>query len=676
MKQNLMTRDAAGSSASKVAERLAELRAAQKQAPHRREATVGHVDAEARTVELSFSSEVEYARYWGIEILGHAEGEVNLERLQNKAALLWMHDWHDQRGVVESVRIEDGKGRAVVRFSKSEHGEQLFQDILDGIVTKVSVGYTIEGIKLVEERENLDVYRVTAWTPYEISMVSVPADDTVGVGRSAEKPQEEQPQKSAEDSNSISTSPEQRTFKRTDNTMNEKILRDAQGNLVRAKVDQDGKIVEVLEMIEKAGEAQAAATARGLEAERARVRALSDLGKEYGKTELASEYIREGKSVDELRNAVMAEFLAERAKQKPLNDQNSQAEIGMSAADLRRYSLMKVVRALANPNDAAAQKAAAFEIECSIAAQRQYGKEAKGILIPADVLGSRAFNAGGAANSPSGSTSGANVVATELMAGSFIEMLRNRTTAMQLGTVMGGLVGNLEIPKQTGGATAYWVGEGGDATEGVPTIGQIALNPKTVAAYTDITRRLAMQSTPDAEGIVVRDLRNAMSQAIDYAAFYGSGASNQPKGIKNYTGLNAKDFAATYPTFAEFVAMESEVAADNADVGSMAYVMNAMMRGHCKTTPRFGSGTESTIWEPGNTVNGYRTEVTNQVANGDVFFGNFADLFIGLWGGLDLTVDPYSLSKSGGLRLVVFQDVDFVLRRVESICYGSATVTP
>ena len=76
------------------------------------------------------------------------------------------------------------------------------------------------------------------------------------------------------------------------------------------------------------------------------------------------------------------------------------------------------------------------------------------------------------------------------------------------------------------------------------------------------------------------------------------------------------------------------------------------------------------IWEPGNTVNGYRTEVTNQIVTGDVFFGNFADLIVGLWGGLDLTVDPYSLSKSGGLRIVVFQDVDFAVRRVESFCLG------
>jgi HK97 family phage major capsid protein len=257
------------------------------------------------------------------------------------------------------------------------------------------------------------------------------------------------------------------------------------------------------------------------------------------------------------------------------------------------------------------------------------------------------------------------------MAGSFIEMLRNRTTIMKLANTMGGLVGNVEVPKQTGGATAYWIGEGDDATEGTPTIGQLALSPKTVAAYVDITRRLMMQSTPDAEGIVRRDLLNAIAQAIDLAGYYGSGTANQPKGLKNYNGINAVTLGGAYPTYAEYVEMESKIAADNADVNSMAYVVNALTRGNAKTTTRFGTGTEAIIWEAGNTINGYRTEVTNQIAGNDVFFGNFNDLIVGLWGGLDLTVDTSSLSKSGGIRIVAFQDADIVLRREESFTYAT-----
>jgi hypothetical protein len=109
----------------------------------------------------------------------------------------------------------------------------------------------------------------------------------------------------------------------------------------------------------------------------------------------------------------------------------------------------------------------------------------------------------------------------------------------------------------------------------------------------------------------------------------------------------------------------------------MSYAFNAGIRGYLKTALKFPtSASDATIWEPGNTVNGYDANVSNQVAVGDVLFGNWADLIIAMWGGLELTVDPYALSTSGGLRLVALQDVDINIRHVESFCYGSDTVTP
>ena len=245
---------------------------------------------------------------------------------------------------------------------------------------------------------------------------------------------------------------------------------------------------------------------------------------------------------------------------------------------------------------------------------------------------------------------------------------------MNLGFIMDGLVGDAEIPKQTGGATAYWLGEEEEVQGSSPATGQLKLSPKTVGGRVEISRKLMQQSSPAAEQLVWNDLNRALALKIDKAAYYGTGGDNQPLGLKNISGMNAVSFAAVNPTFAEMVAMESEIASDNADVDRMSYVINAAMRGHFKTAPRMGAGTESTIWEPGNTVNGYRTEVTNQIEAGDVFFGNFADLIIAMWGGLDLTIDPYSLSAKGGLRIVGFQDVDFVLRNTESICYGKKTV--
>lgn len=636
-------------------------------------------DKERRTVELAFSSEYEGKRWFGIEILDHSASSVNLDRLRDGAALLVEHDWEDQVGVIESVTIgADRVGRAVVRFGRSARAEEIFQDVMDGIRRHVSVGYRVLEAKLVETRGDTDVYRITSWEPYEISIVAVPFDHSVGVGRSAEIPQEEQPPITAENSEHPKSHTRTTPEIKGNSTMNIKVLRNAAGHLVRAEVDDAGNITRELEVLERAGDDVQAHIRNGSQAEGKRVRALLEMGDKYGKavpgaSDLARKAVADGETPEQLQ-ARFLDAVNTRAA-RPLSEQSEDAAIGMSDKEVRQFSILRAVRALSPNATRKDREAAAFEFECSEAAQRAYGKEAKGILIPAEVL-ARAFNAGGAANTPTGATSGSNLVEKALMAGSFIDLLRNRTTIMRLGTTMGGLVGNVDIPKQTGGATGYWVGEGGDATEGTPTIGQITFSPKTVAAYTDLTRRLMMQSTPDAEGIVRRDLANALAQTIDNAGYYGTGSSNQPRGIKNYAGINALDFAAAQPTFAELVGMETLVASDNADIGQMGYVGNAAFRGHCKTTPKFGSGTESTIWEPGNTVNGYRTEITNQVITGDVFFGNFADLIIAMWGGLDLTVDPYSLSKSGGLRIVMFQDVDFNLRRVESVCWGSAAVTP
>lgn len=664
----MTVRDMTGGSTAKVAQRLVEIR---ERGALQREATVVRdtIDVEARTVELAFSSEVEYRRWFGMEVLGHDANEVRLARLQNKAPVLWMHNWDDQRGVVESVRIDgDRKGRAVCRFSKSEDGDELFQDIVDGIVTKVSVGYMVHGLKLIEEREDVDVYRVTDWEPFEISMVSVPADDTVGVGRKMENPQEESASVSRENAGTKNQLPATRIVQ----TMHEKIVRDAQGNLVRAKVNEDGSIAEVLEVLEKAGEAAVAAQARGAEGERARVRAITEMGTQYGRQADALKFIAEGKSADEFQRELLHQYAAERSKQ-PLGEQTKDANIGMTGKEVRQYSIMRAIRTMVDPNDKAARDAAAFELECSRAAAEQYGKQPKGVIIPNDVLADRAFGSG----SSSSATGGGAAIATNLLSGSFIDILRKRTWVMNRARTLAGLVGNVDIPKQTSTTQAYWVGEGGAPTAGQPGLDQISFTPKTVGAYTDITRRLMKQATPDAEAIVRDDILKVMALELDRVAIYGTGGEFQPKGLKNYSGINAKDFAtAGQPSFAELVAMETEIALDNADVDSMSYVFNAAIRGHAKTTLKFpASAGSQTIWEPGNTVNGYATDVTNQIATGDVFFGNWQDLVVAMWGGLELTVDPYALSTSGGIRIIALQDIDVNLRRVESFCWGSDQVS-
>lgn len=452
----------------------------------------------------------------------------------------------------------------------------------------------------------------------------------------------------------------------------EKFLRNpATGDFVRAKVDAEGKIVEVLEIIERAGADTQAALTRGAAAEQARVAEIRSLAKQYGAEDKAGAFIDDPKKTAADFQRELLHAFAEQRGRKPMAEQEAAAGIGMTQQEVRSFSLLRAIRAIMPDASKADKDAAAFELEASRAAAEKYGKQPKGIIIPGDVLADRAF---GITNGNTGN--GGAVVATQLLSGSFIDILRKRAWVMRRARTLAGLVGNVDIPKQTGTTQAYWVGEGGSPNASTPALDQIGFTPKTVGAYTDITRRLLKQATPDAEAIVRDDLMKVLGLEIDRVAIYGSGSEYQPKGVKNYSGINGKDFAAAgQPTFAELVDMETQIALDNADVDSMSYAFNAAIRGHCKTTPKFGTGTESTIWESGGTVNGYATDVSNQIETGDVFFGNWADLVIALWGGLELTVDPYALSTSGGIRLIALQDIDVNLRRLESFCWGSNLVS-
>lgn len=161
-----------------------------------RETTIDQVDTDSRTVELSFSSETPYGRWFGDEILCHDEGCINLDRFNDGlGTLLFNHDRDAVVGHIEKVWIEDNRGKALVRFDEDEQSETIFQKVQSGTLQGVSVGYAIYRYEVLEDEDtkstngrfNGPAYVVTDWEPLEISIVSVPADPTVGVGRSAEE---------------------------------------------------------------------------------------------------------------------------------------------------------------------------------------------------------------------------------------------------------------------------------------------------------------------------------------------------------------------------------------------------------------------------------------------------------------------------------------------------------
>lgn len=144
------------------------------------------VDEENRTVSLSFSSDEPYDRYFYSEILSHDKKAILLDRLNDGGALLSDHDWQRQIGVVVAgtAKTDGHVARCDVKFSTRQAAEDEYQDVIAGIRTKVSVGYTINKYEYDEKEETLTA---TEWEPLEISLVAIPADTSVGVGRSLER---------------------------------------------------------------------------------------------------------------------------------------------------------------------------------------------------------------------------------------------------------------------------------------------------------------------------------------------------------------------------------------------------------------------------------------------------------------------------------------------------------
>ena len=402
--------------------------------------------------------------------------------------------------------------------------------------------------------------------------------------------------------------------------------------------------------------------------EKRRTDSIRQAAERFEVEELGREAINEGWSVQQFNEKAL-EVVGER-NNKARSETRHDGEVDLSNKDRQQFSLIKLMDAISNPNDRAAQNRAGFELEVSAEAIRGFGSDfkARGEFVPQSLLsGQRDLSAGTA-------TDGAELVASNLLAGSYIEVLRNASAVTRAGmTILSGLVGNVDIPRQTSAAASTWISaEDGDATESEPQFDQVSLSPKDLACYTEVTRRLLQQSTPSIERIVRMDLAKAQALGIDYAALYGSGSAGQPLGLSGQTGINTKDLAAADPTYAELVAMVALVMADNAIMGTPMWLIEANGWEALSTTPKQGSGVEGNfiLGEAGRIV-GYNHIVSNQLADEDYFFGDFSQILCGEWGGLEINVDPYTHSLKGKIRYVTFKTVDIAVRQPTAFCWAN-----
>jgi HK97 family phage major capsid protein/HK97 family phage prohead protease len=605
-----------------------------------RTATFARADADdaARTVPLAFSSETPVDRWFGAEILDHAASSVRLGRLANAGPLLVDHDHTRQIGVIEQITLgTDRVGRALVRFGKSAAAEEIYQDVKDGIRQHVSVGYRVHKMVLESKQGDAESYRATDWEPLEISMVSVPADASVGVGRAA----------APQDAQAFET------------LIEGDATRAAEPTTIAPTPKEPTMTAPDTQAIELAARTDAAKN------ERSRTNEIAALGEAHAKRggdKLAMQYIREGKTVEDFRAALL-----DAAAKEPQTD-----TVQLSAREAKDYSYVRAIAAALGR--AEGQNVSGFEVDISQDIERGMPANVKrngGIFVPLSLQ--RAAIAESLYNT---SGKGASTVFTQ--AGDFIEMLRNASVAVGLGArVMNGLTGPVSFPKQTGGASAYWMAEndGTNVTASNAALGAVSLSPKTLQGTTAFSRQLMAQSSLDVEAFIRQDLAAAHALAWDLAVLHGTGNSNQPSGIYVASDVNSVAFGGV-PTYALLIDMITEVLKDNALGGSLAFATTPGLAGKMAKTVIAANTDTRMLWDGKlneGMVAGYRAIASNQVsavlgggAEQGLIFGNWADVMIGNFGSMELVVDPYALKKQGMIEVTSFQLCDIALRRGQS----------
>ena len=584
------------------------------------------IDLEARTVEVSVSSEYPVRRYFGVEVLDHSASSVDLTRLRSGAPLLLEHRGSQQIGVVEEAWLDgDRKVRARVRFSRDPAVEPLWQDVVDRIRRNISCGYLIHDMVLERTVDGVDYYRVIAWETYEVSFVSVPADPTVGVGRSLD----------------------------TTNTIN---IRGISMDPVTAPTD--GARTQVPPVV----------TTDPALLERTRVEDLLALGERFNQRDLAKSAITSGQSIEQFRGVLLERqapqqsviSVTETPKQGDrdlpgfLQHDVSARGLGVSDKEASRYSLMRALNASATGD----WSKAGLEKEVNVAAATTMKKDARGFYVPHDIL-MRGLSKGAPGK-------GGELVTTDLLLDQFADVLRNKVVMAQLGMQMlTGLDGDVDLPKKTSGSSFVWLGEGEDAQDSSFDFTTLNMTPKTIAGAIPVTRKLRKQASRSIEALIINDLLDGMGVAIDYAMLAGPGGK-APLGLLQDVGVPGLVYPSTGVTFGKLVDMLTKIGTYNADRGALAYLTGIIERGQAMQTLKF-EGIGGCLWE-NDKVNGHRAEATNQVPSDTWLFGDFSQLICGLWGVLDLKVDAAKLAASDGLVLRAFQDVDVVNRRKESFC--------
>jgi HK97 family phage major capsid protein len=523
------------------------------------------------------------------------------------------------------------------------------------IVRGLSIGYSIDEHQWPDNQTMV----ATKWTPMETSVVSVPADVQAGFFRS--------------------------------NVMSDENS-GADGHSSRSQ----------RAAARRTSDAELAAAG----AERSRAAEIASMAQRHGMAHRLPVWLSAATPLDEIREEILEARDNSRSPgirastTNGIDDTRSAARTPGSPIpleELRNYSLLRAIRSQLS-DDRRSVRDAGFELEVSRTLADHCDRAPKGLMVPDEVIfGNRMASRARAVRSLSTgiASAGGDLVALDLLAGEMIETLNNEPQIFALGARrLAGLVGNVAIPRMTAGSAVHWIGEGDDYGDTAPTFDQPQLTPHDLAARVDITRRLLIQSTPAADEIVRSDLALRIGIGVDQAAIAGIGSGFQPTGLLNTAGVGIVPLGANgaAPAWGAITEVIEAVAAANGLRGNLGWLVNGSGMGTLMRTP-VAAGFPRFIWEAGaagarpdeGSIAGYRALVSNNVpgnltkgsatALSALIFGNWADMMVGLWRGIDLLVDPYSQSSTGTVRITAIQTCDILIRHPQSFCIIADAIT-
>ncbi|EKP4624887.1 phage major capsid protein [Escherichia coli] len=634
--------------------------------------------------EIAFSSEQPYQRqFWDEqnqemvvldEILVHTPEAVDLSRLNNNAPLLFNHNFDNHIGVVCNARIDADKvGRATVRFSK--HGtlaNDIRNKVIEGTMEKISVGYDIKEYHIDYAKSQLIV---TKWIPHEVSWVSVPADDTVGLNRSLNtitvnleakrdmtKEQIEEIKEEQESAQVEETPVEENKEPEVEETQERQVeenkedenLEDGKDAEHPESVDDDSSTVREEEEVKEEREAapveeeKTEEVAERSEEDEEEIRAIAR------ELNIDDEELKRALAIKDMT----PEAFRTKALNNLVNAQRNNEQIKDSKME-KTFDLNNVIRSLVDGAALGANEAEYSAMAAGAAMQR--GRAARGgsVFVPAAAL--RAASEG---NTKATLTA---VTDEKLLTESYIEMLLPASCLGRLGvTVLSGLNSPIAVPKMTASSVDAFgfVDENGSAPESKATFENVKMAPKTFAGGNPISRQ-SLKTVPNIATLITDHINKAVRIKLEQLILSDKANDRGPKGlVKQLVDANrvTKKAAFSYKDFLKEIAALTDA---GVPAQSIKFAMSGATAAELESTLK-DNGVSGYIIENGKLA-GYDVVTSGVIPADHIVLGDFSGIMIGEWGGLELDMDDTTYRAQSAIVPRIWVDLDFTVVQPEAL---------